>query len=178
MAAWGVCGRVRRQGPRQLRVSYMFESARRQAADEVHGKDESRDCHVITSAVSSELVCQRDPPIVFGQLQSHAQPSESRSEESQPLGHSLQDQKNGPLHKDKATSCQVSLLPPLPIIISLKLFRTPNHSYMKQWSRYCGHLSQAEIQSIIMKLIAPVKDNIPLELGTTCSLVPPLLSSD
>ena len=40
--------------------------------------------------------------------------------------------------------------------------RVPTHPYLKQWSRQCSQLSVTEVQEILMKLLAPVKDQIPL----------------
>ena len=38
---------------------------------------------------------------------------------------------------------------------------TPNHLYLKQWSRYCRQLSPEEVQSVLFKVLNPVKDLIP-----------------
>ena len=38
---------------------------------------------------------------------------------------------------------------------------TPNHLYLKQWSRYCKQISPEDVQSVLIKVLNPVKDLMP-----------------
>ncbi|XP_019853492.1 PREDICTED: PHD finger protein 20-like isoform X2 [Amphimedon queenslandica] len=55
--------------------------------------------------------------------------------------------------------------------IKLQAINTPNHLYLKQWSRYCKQLSPEDVQSVLFKVLNPVKDLIPFP-STESSNVP------
>ena len=55
--------------------------------------------------------------------------------------------------------------------VCICMYRSSNHPYLKQWIKQCSHLTPSEIHNYIMKLLAPIIDQIPIpeEDTTTAS---------